>query len=77
MKNIKILGTGCPSCIATERIVKETVAELQIEAKISKITEIEQIITYDVLSTPAIVINEKVAIKGKVPTKEEIVALLS
>lgn len=76
MKNIKILGTGCPSCIATERIVKETVAELQIEAKISKITEIEQIMMYDILSTPAVVVDEKVVLKGKIPTKEEVMAVL-
>ena len=75
-KIIKILGTGCPSCKSAEKVVSEVVSELNIDAKIIKVTEIMDIMMYDVMKTPAIVIDEKVVIKGKVPTKEEIKALL-
>ena len=76
MKIIKILGTGCPSCVSAEKVVAEVVNELNIEAKIIKVTEIMDIMMYDVMRTPAIVIDEKVVIKGKVPSKEEMKALL-
>lgn len=76
MKIIKILGTGCPSCVSAEKVVAEVVNELNIEAKIIKVTEIMDIMMYDVMRTPAIVIDEKVVIKGKVPSKDEMKALL-
>lgn len=77
MKIIKVLGTGCPSCVSTEKVVAEVVNELNIDAKIVKITDIMEIMAYDVMSTPAIVIDEKVVFKGKVPSKEEMKALLA
>ncbi|WP_298365415.1 thioredoxin family protein [uncultured Lutibacter sp.] len=76
MKIIKILGTGCPSCVSTEKVVSEVVNELNLEAKIIKITEIMDIMMYDVMRTPAIVIDEKVVLNGKVPSKEEVKAML-
>ena len=76
MKIIKILGTGCPSCVTAEKVVTEVVKELNIEAQIIKVTEIMDIMMYDVMSTPAIVIDEKVVIKGRVPKKDEMKALL-
>lgn len=76
MKTIKILGTGCPSCVSAEKVVTEVVKELNIDAKIIKVTEIMDIMMYDVMRTPAIVIDEKVMIKGKVPSKDEVKALL-
>ncbi len=75
-KVIKILGTGCPSCISTEKVVTEVVNELNIDAKIVKVTEIMDIMAYDVMRTPAVVIDNKVMIKGKVPSKNELKALL-
>lgn len=76
MKTIKVLGTGCPSCVSTEKVVAEVVNELNIDAKIIKITEIMDIMAYDVMSTPAIVIDNKVVFKGKIPSKEQVKALL-
>lgn len=76
MKTIKILGTGCPSCVSAEKVVLEVVNELNIEAEIIKVTEIMDIMMYDVMKTPAIVIDEKVVIKGKVPSKDEVKAQL-
>ena len=64
MKVIKVLGTGCPSCVSTEKVVAEVVNQLNIEAKIEKVTDIMEIMAYDVMSTPAIVINEVVVFKG-------------
>lgn len=76
MKIIKILGTGCPNCVTTEKIVTEVVKELNVDAKIIKVTEIMDIMMYDVMSTPAVVIDEKVVIKGRIPSKQEITAFL-
>lgn len=73
---IKILGTGCPNCKRTEAIVKEAVAELKIEATIEKVENILEIMKYDIMSTPAVVIDEVVKIKGRVPSIQEIKNLL-
>lgn len=76
MKIIKILGTGCPNCTTTEKVVSEVINELKIEAKIIKVTDIQEIMAYDIMSTPAVVIDEKVIIKGRVPSASEIKELL-
>ena len=76
MKIIKILGTGCPSCVSTEKIVTAAVAEANIEAEIIKVTDIQEIMNYDILRTPAVVIDDVVVIKGKVPTKDEVKSFL-
>ncbi len=76
MKVIKILGTGCPNCINTEKVVLEVVNELNIDAKIEKVTDIMEIMAFDVMSTPAVVVDNKVMIKGKVPSKNEVKAIL-
>jgi len=76
MKSIKVLGTGCPSCVSAEKVVAEVVNELNINAKIEKVTDIMEIMAYDVMTTPAIVVDGKVMIKGKTPSKEEVKAIL-
>ena len=77
MKHIKILGTGCPKCKNTTSLVKEVVQETGVEATIEKVEDIMEIMKYNILSTPAVVINEEVAIKGRVPSKSELTALLN
>jgi small redox-active disulfide protein 2 len=77
MKTIKILGTGCAKCHKTEEIVRHAIEELGVEARIEKVEDIMQIMAYNVLSTPAVVIDEEVKIKGRVPLVNEIKALLS
>ena len=77
MKTIKILGTGCPKCKQTEAIIKEVIAKEGIEAEVIKVEDIQQIMQYNVLSTPAIVVNEVVKMKGKVPSNQEVIGLLS
>jgi len=76
MKVIKVLGTGCPSCVSAEKVVAEVVNELNIEAQIIKVDDIQEIMAFDIMTTPAIVIDEKVVFKGKVPSKDEVKALL-
>lgn len=77
MKNIKILGTGCPKCKQTTALVEEVVKETGIEATVEKVEDIMEIMKYNILSTPAVVINEKVTIKGRVPSKSELTQLFS
>ena len=76
MKTIKILGAGCPKCRKTIRIVEEAVNELGVEATIEKVEDIAEIIKYDVLFTPAIVIDDAIRLKGRVPSKSEVTDLL-
>jgi len=73
---IKILGTGCPKCNTTTSVVKDVVSENNIDAEIIKIEDIMEIMKYNVMSTPAVVINEKVVTKGRVPKKAELLELI-
>lgn len=73
---IKILGTGCPKCKQTTAIVTEVIKEHNFDAEIIKVEDIMEIMEYNVLSTPVVVIDEKISIKGRVPSKNEIVELL-
>lgn len=76
MKTIKILGTGCPKCKHTEAVIRNVVEELKVDAHIEKVEAIQDIIAYNVLTTPAVVIDEEVKLKGRVPTRSEIRQLL-
>jgi len=76
MKAIKILGTGCPKCKQTEAIVKEVVEQNNIEANVIKVEDIAEIMQYNVLTTPVLVIDEDIKIKGRVPSKTEVQDLL-
>ena len=72
MLSIKILGPGCANCRKLEQIAHEAVAALGIEAEISKVTDMQQIIAYDVLKTPGLVINEKLVSSGRIPTPQTV-----
>lgn len=76
MKSIKVLGTGCAKCVSTDNVVKEVILENNIDATVEKVEDIMQIMEYNVMSTPAIVIDNKVVLAGKVPSKDEVKALL-
>ena len=73
---IKILGSGCPNCKRLEKLVREAVAELGIEANVTKVQDFDQIMAYDIISTPALVVDQVVRVSGRVPRKDEIVTLL-
>ena len=76
-KVIKILGTGCPKCQSMTVIVKDVVTENNIDATIEKVEDIMKIVEYNVMTTPALVIDEVITIKGRVPSKDEVLALLN
>ncbi|MHB9014424.1 MAG: thioredoxin family protein [Ignavibacteriaceae bacterium] len=69
MLDIKILGPSCSNCTNLERLCRETVSENNINATIEKITDYREIMSYGILSTPGLVINGKVVLSGKLPTK--------
>ncbi len=73
---IKILGTGCPKCKRLEELTREALAEAGVEAAITKVTDVNAIMSYQIMSTPGLVINEKVKSAGRLPRKEEIIAWL-
>ncbi len=70
------MGTGCPSCKVLEKNTREAVEGLGIKANISKVTDIANIMKYGVMSTPALVINDKVVAYGRVLDSKEIKKLL-
>jgi len=76
-KIIKILGTGCSKCKQTTAIVSDVVKENNIDAIIEKVEDIMEIMKYNVMSTPAIVVDENIVIKGRVPSKSEIIKILN
>lgn len=76
-KVIKILGTGCPKCQSMTGVVKEVVSENQIDASIEKVEDIMEIMKFNVMSTPALVVDGVITIKGRVPSKDEVLALLN
>ena len=75
--NIKILGTGCARCHALEKAVKETVQEMEIDANVEYVKEMTKILEYPILTTPGLVIDEKLVSSGKVPSKDEVKKLIT
>jgi len=73
---IKILGSGCPNCKILEANAKKAVEEMKIKASIEKVTDIEKIMGYGVMSTPALIVDEEVISSGRVLSAEEIKKLL-
>jgi small redox-active disulfide protein 2 len=76
-KVIKILGTGCPKCIKLAELTEQAAAELGIEFELEKVTDINEIISYGVMLTPALVVDGKVMVSGSVPSKEQISSYIS
>jgi small redox-active disulfide protein 2 len=74
---IKILGTGCPKCKKLTEATEHAAKELGIIINIEKVTELDKILTYSVMSTPALVVNGVVKVTGRVPSSEEIKKMLS
>jgi small redox-active disulfide protein 2 len=74
---IKILGPGCPKCKTLEKVTREVVEQNGINAAVIKVEDIVEIMNYGVMTTPALVIDGKVVVKGRVPSSEEIRRLLT
>jgi len=75
--DIKILGTGCAKCNQLEKVTKEVLQEMGVEASVDHVKDIVKIMEYPVLTTPGLVINEKVVVSGKVPSKAEMVKIIT
>ena len=69
---IKVLGSGCSKCVKLQEQVQEVLAELNINRSVKKVTDMAEIMQYGVMRTPALVIDEKVVVSGRVPSKEEL-----
>lgn len=68
MKIVKVLGTGCSSCKRTEEILNTVIEQLNLDLKVEKVEDIQEIMKYNVMSTPAIVVDDIVVLKGGVPS---------
>jgi len=74
---IRILGTGCAKCHKLEEETRLAAEELELECNIEKVTELKDIMTYGVMMTPALVVDGKVKVVGKVPARDEIKQMLT
>lgn len=74
---IKVLGSGCAKCKTLEKLTREAVAEAGIDATVSKVEDMYEIMRHGVMVTPALVVDGKVLVKGKVPTVAEIKEILT
>ncbi|MEP7135369.1 MAG: thioredoxin family protein [Chloroflexota bacterium] len=77
MLTIKVLGSGCANCKRVEQIVHKIVEELALQAEVIKVTEYPEIMKYNILSTPGLVINEKIVSTGRIPTPAEVTTWLT
>ena len=74
---VKILGTGCPNCKRLEKVTREALAEMGVDATVTKVTDMIDILAYNITATPGLVIDEKVVSYGRIPTKAEITSLIA
>ncbi len=73
---VRILGTGCPKCQRLEQVTREAAAAAGVQIEVVKVTDINDIMSYDLVATPGLVINGVVKASGRIPQKDEIVAWL-
>lgn len=76
MKNIKVLGTGCANCKATLKLIEEAAKQKNLAIELEKIEDIQLIMSYHIMSTPAVVIDGKVVHAGGIPSHDKIAAWL-
>ena len=75
--NIKVLGPGCHRCHAVENTVREVVQELAIDVTVEHETDLKKIMQYPILTTPGLVIDEKLVCSGRVPSKAEVTSWIT
>ena len=73
---IKILGSGCAKCNRLEQLTREAVTELGITATFEHVKDMDEIMAYPIMTTPALVIDEEVKVSGRMPGKDELLAWL-
>lgn len=73
---IKVLGSGCAKCHTLEKATRNAVEALNLNASVEKVEDIQQIMSYGVMITPALVINGQVAVRGKIPSEKELKEIL-
>lgn len=73
---VKVLGPGCAKCKTTYNVVEKVIKENNLDVKLSKVDDIMEMMSYNILSTPAIVVDGEVKIKGRVPSENEVKTLL-
>ncbi len=76
MLTIKVLGSGCENCKKVEAVARKVVAAMALEAQVIKVTEHTDIMTYHILATPGLVVNEKVVCAGRIPSEAEVTTWL-
>jgi len=74
---LEILGTGCAKCVKLEELTKKAVQELGVDAEVTKVKDIKDIMNYGVMITPALVVDGVVKVAGKVPSVEDIKKLIT
>ena len=74
---VKILGSGCPNCKRLEKVTREALDEMGVVATVTKVTDVQAIMAYDIVSTPGLVIDEKVVSYGRIPQKAELTSMIA
>lgn len=77
MLTIKVLGSGCANCKRVEQIARKVISDMALEAEVVKVTDYKDIMAYNILSTPGLVVNEKVVSSGRIPTPAEVTTWLA
>lgn len=70
--DVKVLGSGCPNCKRLEKVAREALEEMGVEATLTKVTDFGDIMSYNIIATPGLVINGQVVSYGRIPTKAEV-----
>ncbi len=74
---IEVLGSGCPKCHKLESIVRDTVTKHGLEAEITHVYDLDKILSYGVMMTPALVVDGEIKLAGKLPSEKELLEALS
>jgi small redox-active disulfide protein 2 len=77
MTTIKVLGSGCANCKRVEQIARKVIIDMGIEAEVIKVTDYAEMMAYNIMSTPGLVINEKLVSTGRIPTPAEVTTWLT